>query len=237
MVVFCVLCETAWRLREGKLLTSFKAAQPLLRCNEAAWRLIYLCIIVSVCVCFPAYRCRLQQTSENRHRGGQGGLLEGGVPLADVRLCILRSESTQDRGADLTHFFVFIQSSRRHLFSKQNVFSLVFINCFSANVRTRFPRHCFDRYQQARTHHQPPQDEGEEVVLNKSISFSTLITFTLPSFNYIYIFFFHVGGFGNSSIQPYRKLVQWKHLFSHDYWQFGEGEEISVWNLTGTLQE
>lgn len=130
----------------GELLTSFKAAQPLLRCNEAAWRLICLRIIVSICVCFPAYRCRLQQTSENRHRGGQGGLLEGGVPLADVWLCILWSESTRDRGADLTHFFVFIQSSRRHLFSKQNVFSLVFINFFSANVRTRSPRHCFDRY-------------------------------------------------------------------------------------------
>lgn len=186
MVVFSVLWETAWRLREGKLLTSFKAAQPLLRRNEAAWRLIYLCIIVSICVCFPAHRCRLQQTSQNRHRGGQGRLLEGGVPLADVWLCILRSESTRDRGADWTHFFVFIQSSGRHLFSKQNVFSLVFINCFSANVRTRSPRHCFDRYQQARPHHQPPQDEGEEVVFNKSISSSTLVTFTLPSFNYFF---------------------------------------------------
>lgn len=178
---------------------------------------------------FPAYRCRLQQTSENGHRGGQGGLLEGGVPLADVWLCILRSESTRDGGADLTHFFAFIQSSRRRLFFPNRRFShLSSFIFFSANVRTRFPRHCFDRYQQARPHHQPPQDEGEEVVFNKSISSSTLITFTFPSFYYFFFFFFHVGGFGNSSIQPYRKLVQWKHLFSHDYWQFGEGEEISV---------
>lgn len=36
----------------GELLTSFKAAQLLLQCNDAAWHLMYLCIIVHLYVYF-----------------------------------------------------------------------------------------------------------------------------------------------------------------------------------------
>lgn len=79
----------------------------------------------------------------------------------------------QHRGADLAQFFVFLQSSCLHLFSKENVSSLLFMNVFSANVRTQFPRHCFNSYQQARAHHQPPQDQGEEIVFSASISSTT----------------------------------------------------------------
>lgn len=177
----------------GELLTSFKAAT--LR------DVSYLCIIVYTRVCFSAYRCQLQQTSENERRGGQAGLLEGGVPLANVWLCILRGESKWDRGADSTHSFVLSLSSHLHLFSKEAVFLFVFMNFFSANVWTRFPRHCFDSYRQARPHHQPPQEQGEEVALNKSVSSSTLTFHT----SFLSLFFMKEV----LATHPFNRLASW----------------------------
>lgn len=52
-------------------------------------------------------------------------------------------------------------------------FSCVFINLLSANIGATFPRHCSNSHQQARTHHHPPQDQGEANAFNTSISSCT----------------------------------------------------------------
>lgn len=109
-------------------------------------------------------------------------------------------------------------SFTRHSFTSliSHDFSCVFVNVLSANVGTTFPRHCFNSNQQARTHHHPPQDQGEGSAFNMSISSCTRTFF----FEYA-AHLLHEGGAGNSSIQPHCKLVQWKHLFSHGDRKFG----------------
>lgn len=193
VVGFCSL-RNCLKALGGELLTLFKPPQLLLRGVDGAWPLINLCVIVCAYVYFSAYRCHLQQTRENDHRGGQSGLLEGGVPLANVRLRLLRSESEWDRERtsppDPIHH---LHTCRRRQRSRFNTFlcfysvftpsspfqTECFLICphkclFPANFRAKFPRHRFNSYRQARTHHQPPQDQGGEIVFfPRAFPFST----------------------------------------------------------------